>query len=242
MSSPLVRAGQFWFRYRGLLLPIAVVLYLLPSPHLMDDPALAGVIGLAIALVGQAVRSANVGLEYIIRGGKDHKVYAEQLVTGGIYSHVRNPMYVGNVFLVVGLAIASNSWVFVLAGIPIAVLMHVAIIAAEEDFLRNKFGAEFDAFCARSPRWIPKLAGLGATLRGMTFNWRRVLVKEYQKPFDWIAALAFIVLINLVLAKSLAAHPLVAGLMVVMIVVRVVLYITARAVGAREQLASAGRS
>jgi protein-S-isoprenylcysteine O-methyltransferase Ste14 len=241
MSSPLVRAGQFWFRYRGLLLPIAVVLYLLPSPHLMQDPAVAGLIGFAIALVGQAIRSANVGLEYIIRGGKDHKVYAETLVTGGIYSHVRNPMYVGNVFLVVGLAIASNSWVFVLAGIPIAVLMHVAIIAAEEEFLRNKFGAEFDAFCARSPRWIPKIAGLGATLRGMTFNWRRVLVKEYQKPFDWLAALALIVLSNLALAKSLAANPVVVGLMVLVIVVRVGLYITARAVGAKEQLASAGR-
>jgi protein-S-isoprenylcysteine O-methyltransferase Ste14 len=150
-------------------------------------------------------------------------------------------MYVGNVFLVAGLAIASNSWVFVLAGIPIAVLMHVAIIAAEEDFLRKKFGAEFDAFCARSPRWIPKLAGLGTTLRGMTFNWRRVLVKEYQKPFDWLAALALIVLINLAIAKSLATHPVVAGLMVVVIVVRAGLYITARAVGAKEQLASAGR-
>jgi protein-S-isoprenylcysteine O-methyltransferase Ste14 len=241
MSSPLVRAGQFWFRYRGLLLPIAVVLYLLPSPHLMQDPAVAGMIGFAIALVGQAIRSANVGLEYIIRGGKDHKVYAESLVTGGIYSHVRNPMYVGNVFLVVGLAIASNSWVFVLAGIPIAVLMHVAIIAAEEHFLRGKFGAEFDAFCARSPRWIPKLTGLGATLRDMGFNWRRVLVKEYQKPFDWLAALALIVLINLALAKSLATNPVVAGLMVLVIVVRVGLYVIARSVGAKDQLATSRR-
>jgi protein-S-isoprenylcysteine O-methyltransferase Ste14 len=241
MSSPLVRAGQFWFRYRGLLLPIAVVLYLLPSPHLMQEPAVAGLIGFAIALVGQAIRSANVGLEYIIRGGKDHKVYAESLVTGGIYSHVRNPMYVGNVFLVVGLAIASNSWVFVLAGIPIAVLMHVAIIAAEEHFLRGKFGAEFDAFCARSPRWIPKLTGLGATLRGMGFDWRRVLIKEYQKPFDWLAALALVVLINLALANALAASPIVVGLMVLVIVVRVALFITARALVAKEQLASAGR-
>ena len=162
-------------------------------------------------------------------------------MTGGLYSHVRNPMYVGNFFLMLGLAIASNSWVFLLLGIPLASLMHVAIVAAEEDFLRSKFGAEFDAFCARSPRWIPKLAGLGATLRGMTFNWRRVLVKEYQKPFDWLAALALIVLINLAIAKSLATNPVVVGLMVFVIVVRVGLYVAARAVGAKEQLASAGR-
>jgi hypothetical protein len=50
------------------------------------------------------------------------------------------------------------------------------------------------------------------------------------------------VLINLWVAKSLAANPVVVALMVLVIVVRVALYITARAVGAKEQLASAGRS
>lgn len=241
MNSPLVQAGRFWFRKRGLMLPIAVILYLLPSPQLIQDPAIVGLSGLAIALVGQLIRSANVGLEYIIRGGKEHKVYAETLVTGGIYSHVRNPMYLGNMFLLVGVAIASNSWLFVLAGIPIGVLIHVAIIAAEEDFLRNKFGVEFDAYCARSPRWFPKLAGLRGTLCRAPFNLRRVLVKEYQKPFDWLVALALIVLINFWLMQSFAKNPVVIGLMVLVIVVRVALYITARAVIVKEQLASAGR-
>lgn len=238
MSSRLVQAGRFSFRYRGLLLPIAVVLLLVPSPQLMQDPAVAGMIGLAVALVGQVIRSATVGLEYIIRGGKDHQVYADKLVTGGVYSHVRNPMYVGNFFLLLGLSIASNSWVFVLAGIPIATLMHVAIVAAEEDFLRGKFGAEFDAFCARSPRWVPKLSGLGATFRGMSFNWRRTLVKEYQKPFDWVAALAIVVIVNIALAHSVERHAMVFGLMVAVIVVRVALYIAARAAVAKDAVAA----
>ena len=241
MSSGWVQAGRFAFRYRGMLLPIAIVLLLVPSPALMQNPALAGVIGLAVALIGQLVRSANVGLEYIIRGGKNHQVYAEKLVTGGIYSHVRNPMYVGNFILVLGMSIASNSWVFLLLGIPIVVLMHKAIVAAEEDFLRNKFGAEFDAFCARSPRWVPRLSGLAATFRSLSFNWRRMLVKEYQKPFDWVAALALVVIVKIALAHALLEHPVVVGLMVVVIVVRVALYISARALSGADRAATAGR-
>jgi protein-S-isoprenylcysteine O-methyltransferase Ste14 len=241
MDSLLVRAGRVAFRRRGLLLPVALVLLLIPGPRLMADPAVAGLIGLAIALFGQAIRSATVGLEYIIRGGRDHQVYAEKLVTGGIYSHVRNPMYVGNFFLLIGLAVASNSWVFVLAGIPIAALTHVLIVAAEEDFLRGKFGAEFDAFCARSPRWVPRLSGLRTTFHGMTFNWRRVLVKEYQKPVDWLVLLAVVTIVKIALAGSLQQHAGLIGLMGTVIAVRVALYFAGRAVGARDQLASAGR-
>jgi protein-S-isoprenylcysteine O-methyltransferase Ste14 len=240
MSAGWVRAGRFAFRYRGMLLPIAVILLLIPSPALMPDPALAGVIGLAIALLGQLIRSANVGLEYIIRGGKNHQVYAEKLVTEGLYSHVRNPMYVANFFLVLGMAIASNSWVFLLLGIPIVVLMHSAIIAAEEDFLRNKFGAEFDAFCARSSRWLPRLSGLAATLRGMRFNWRRMLVQEYQKAFDWVAALALVVIVKIALAQALQEHAVVVGLMVAVIGARIALYAVARMVSAADKATTVG--
>jgi protein-S-isoprenylcysteine O-methyltransferase Ste14 len=240
MSSRLVRAGNHAFRHRGLLLPIAIVLLLLPSPQLMRNPAVAGLIGLAIALVGQAIRSGTIGLEYIIRGGRNHQVYADRLVTGGIYSHVRNPMYVGNFFLLIGLSVASNSWVFLLAGIPIAALTHVAIVAAEEDFLRAKFGVEFDAFCARSPRWVPRLSGLGTTFQGATFNWSRVLAKEYQKPVDWLIALAVVTIVNIAREGTLGEHVFVVALMATVIVARIGLYLAARAVRARDDPASAG--
>jgi protein-S-isoprenylcysteine O-methyltransferase Ste14 len=215
MTSPLVRAGRHAFRHRGLLLPVAIVLLLIPSPPL-------------------------IGLDYIIRGGKDHQVYAERLVTGGIYQHVRNPMYVGNFFLLIGLAIASNSWVFVAAGIPIAALTHVAIVAAEEDFLRGKFGAEFDEFCARSPRWVPRLSGLAETLSGAGFNWRRVLVKEYQKSVDWLVAVAVVTVVNIARGGALSDHAIVVGLMALVVVVRIGLYLAARALRAKDAAASAG--
>jgi len=227
-SPLLVRAGDISFRRRGLMLPIAVVLLLVPSPQLSSNIALMACLGLGAALLGQFIRSATVGLAYIIRGGRDHRVYAEQLVTGGLYSHCRNPMYVGNFFLILGLALASNSWVFALVGVPLALAMHRAIVAAEEHFLRGRFGAEFDAYCARVSRWVPMLKGLRATIAGMQFDRRRVLVKEYAKPFDWLSAIALIALVNLWRAGELGGREWLIALMLAVIGIRFAFWVAAR--------------
>ena len=224
----LVRLGDFAFKYRGYMLPVAVLLLFIPSPRFTPDPALAGFIGFLIAVVGQACRICTIGLAYIIRGGKDHKVYAEQLVTSGLYSHVRNPMYVGNFFLVIGLAVASNSWVFALIGAPLSLGMHKVIVAAEENFLRNKFGAQFDAFSARVPRWVPRLSGLLTTVRGMQFEWRRVVAKEYAATFDWFSAVAVVVLVKLGIDGLLDDHEALTGLMLAVVLARFVLWFAAR--------------
>lgn len=228
MASWLVRLGDFSFRYRGYLLPVAVILYLLPSPPLFPDPARAGLDGFLIAAFGQLIRILTVGLAYIIRGGKDHRVYAEDLVTSGLYSHCRNPMYVGNFFLLLGLAVAANSWVFALAGIPLGLGMHRAIVAAEEHFLRGKFGAAYDAWCADVPRWVPRLRGLLATIGSMQFQWRRVILKEYATSFDWLSATALVVLVNLWRAGTLTGHPWLAGVLITVILMRIALSFLSR--------------
>jgi protein-S-isoprenylcysteine O-methyltransferase Ste14 len=239
LGSRLVALGDFSFKYRGYLLPIAVILLIIPSPRIFAEPATAGIVGFLIALLGQIVRVGNVGLAYIIRGGKDHKVYAEDLVTSGLYSHCRNPMYVGNFFLLLGLALASNSWVFALVGIPLSLGMHRAIVAAEENFLRTKFGPQFDAYCARVPRWVPRLAGLATTLRGMQFDWRRVVMKEYRAGFDWFSATALVVLVNLYRADRLDDDQVLTAVMVLVIAARFVLWFASRQMNKRTPPAPA---
>jgi len=239
VGQRLVEVGNFSFRYRGYLLPIAVILLILPSPHFSADPAIAGLIGFLVALLGQAVRVVTIGLAYIIRGGKDHRVYAEDLVTSGLYSHCRNPMYVGNFFLLLGLAIASNSWVFALVAIPLSLGMHKAIVAAEEHFLRTKFGAQFDDYCARVPRWVPRLEGLATTVRGMQFEWRRVVMKEYAATFDWFSATAVVVLVNLWRAGTLDDDEGLTAAMALVILVRFALWLAARHMNKGTQPAAA---
>jgi protein-S-isoprenylcysteine O-methyltransferase Ste14 len=217
----LVRYGDACFKHRGLMLPAAILLLFVPSPPLYHDAATTSLVGIVLALIGQSIRIANVGMVYIIRGGKSHKVYAETLVTGGLYSHVRNPMYVGNTFLLAGLAIASNAWVFAIGGVALAVAVHVGIIAAEEYFLRGKFGEQYEDYVRRVPRLVPNLAGISQTLKGVTFNWPRVVEKEYMEPVDWLSATAIVSVVALWRAGQLREEPLLVALAVVIVIARV---------------------
>jgi protein-S-isoprenylcysteine O-methyltransferase Ste14 len=224
-STAFIRYGQACFKHRGLMLPAAILLLLVPSPPLAANAIVTSLVGIAIALVGQSIRVGTIGLEYIIRGGKGHNVFAEKLVTGGLYSHVRNPMYLGNAFLLLGLVVASNSWVFAIGGIALAVAVHIGIIGAEEHFLRGKFGAQYEEFCRTVPRLIPRLAGLGRTFRAADrFNWGRVVDKEFMQPVDWTSATALVALVALWRADQLRASPLLLALIAAIVLTRLVLW------------------
>jgi len=192
----MIAFGNFFFRYRNVLFPLAFALVFLPGPSILQEPAHALAAGATLALLGEAIRVATIGLKYIIRGGRDRRVYAEDLVTGGLYAHTRNPMYVGNLLILAGIALASNSWSCVAVAVPLFIFVYACIVAAEEDYLRGRFGASFEAYARDVPRWGLRLAGLASTVRASHFRWRRVLVKEYGTLAGWIAALCALGLIR----------------------------------------------
>jgi len=192
----LIIVGNFLFHYRNGLFPLTFGLLLLPGPDLLADPLQAAVLGALVAALGQLVRALTIGLDYIVRGGRQGKVYADGLVISGIYAHTRNPMYVGNITIAIGLALASNSWPTVLMTVPLVCFVYIAIVAAEENYLRGKFGTAFDEYCRNVPRWLPRLGALWSTFSGATFHWRRVIVKEYGTPAGWIAAVCGVTLYN----------------------------------------------
>jgi protein-S-isoprenylcysteine O-methyltransferase Ste14 len=203
----LTTAGHFLFRYRNSLFPVACVLLFLPGPDPFQDPIQAAVVGAVVALLGQIVRAATIGLRYVVRGGRNRRVYADDLVTEGLYAHTRNPMYVGNLLIMIGLAIASNSWATIAVAVPLGLFMYASIVAAEEDYLGQRFGAAFSEYCRDVPRWLPKISGLGATLGSMRFRWRRLLVKEYGTPFGWVSILVLMTMYNLWLKGQWTARP-----------------------------------
>jgi protein-S-isoprenylcysteine O-methyltransferase Ste14 len=195
MSKLNIRIGNVLFRYRNGLGPILFLLALLAGrPTFPGDSAdlnlLLDCAGIALALAGQALRIVTIGFEYIERGGRDRQVYASKLVQGGIFAQCRNPLYVGNVLLALGLALVVNSTVFYLLVVPLVCYAYVAIVAAEEAFLREKFGVEYTQYCRRVRRWIPRVRGWRRAVAGMRFNWRRVLVKEYNTMFVVLLTLA----------------------------------------------------
>jgi protein-S-isoprenylcysteine O-methyltransferase Ste14 len=177
----MIRLGNFLFRYRNQLFPFVFALMALGQwlPLAENRQAQAWMLGLGfvISLVGQLVRILTIGLDYIKRGGKKKTVYAEKLVTTGIFAHCRNPMYLGNLMMIAGLGI--------IVGVPFFIVSYWAIILAEEHFLRGKFGEEYLRYCTEVSRLIPRLTGMCKTILGMRFHWKRLIVKEYQTIYIW---------------------------------------------------------
>jgi len=181
----MIAYGNFLFRHRNWVFPLFMVVIFVafrpvPWGGTPESDLPLDLVGIAIAIAGAALRGAVVGLAYIKRGGLQKKVYAEDLVTDGMFAHSRNPLYVGNLLMLLGyLVIHNNPWVYVLGGVFFLTAYH-AIVAAEENFLSNKFGSGYYAYCRDVPRWRIRFAGLAGTFRNMEFNWLRVLVKDYS--------------------------------------------------------------
>jgi len=81
-----------------------------------------------------------------------------KLVVSGLFRFVRNPMYVGVVTAIEGVALAMHSWETALYGLVVAIAFHLRVLFYEEPRLTREFGDEFVAYRARVPRWIPRSA------------------------------------------------------------------------------------
>lgn len=200
LDALVVAIGNFAFGYRDYIAPISIALVALlttPRPFLGSRALdlwwdLAGVL---VSLSGQALRVLVIGLAYIQRGGKNKQIAADKLVVEGIFAHARHPLYVGNFLLLVGLMMIWNSpWGYLLAATLATGLFCMA--RAEEVFLRRKFGAAFDDYCARVPRFIPNLRGIRHTLAGFSFDWKRVVRKEYGTTFSWTTTAVLLMLLE----------------------------------------------
>ncbi len=124
------------------------------SPPGWDAIDLLGVlVGLAgLAMVADCfVRFVREG-----RGTPAPTAPTEELVIGGLYRYVRNPMYLG-----VGLAIAGQCLVFrsLALGLWLAlftVAVTVFVIVYEQPTLRSRYGASYDAYCRSVPAVVPR--------------------------------------------------------------------------------------
>ena len=84
-----------------------------------------------------------------------------RLVVGGTFRYVRNPGYVAVVSLLLGQALLFASVAILLYALAVALAFHTFVIVYEEPTLRRHFGAEYDAYCRKVPRWLPRLRASG---------------------------------------------------------------------------------
>jgi len=130
------------------------------------DAEFARVVGAALTAAGAAVlidsfaRFALQGL-----GTPAPVLPTRHLVVSGLYRHVRNPMYVGVVGAILGQALLFADAGLLLYGALVWLAFHTFVVLYEEPALARSFGAQYEAFRAHVPRWIPRMTPWGAHKR-----------------------------------------------------------------------------
>jgi protein-S-isoprenylcysteine O-methyltransferase Ste14 len=81
----------------------------------------------------------------------------KQLVVGGLYRFVRNPMYVGVGLILIGESLLFESGRLFVYTLGVGVVFNLFVLFYEEPTLRKKFGYEYAAYCRSVPRWLPRL-------------------------------------------------------------------------------------
>ena len=87
-------------------------------------------------------------------GGPGMETMPERILDFGPYRYTRNPMYLGHIIFLIGLAIALRSW-FALVLLVLRAIWFQLRVLTDEARLQAAFGADYDAYRARVKRWIP---------------------------------------------------------------------------------------
>jgi protein-S-isoprenylcysteine O-methyltransferase Ste14 len=83
----------------------------------------------------------------------------KELVAVGLYRHVRNPMYVAGLIALFGWILWSPSLPLIVAPILFLTAAHLFVTRYEEPHLKKTFGAAYEDYCQRVPRWFPNWKG-----------------------------------------------------------------------------------
>jgi protein-S-isoprenylcysteine O-methyltransferase Ste14 len=120
-----------------------------------------GIVRWALVPVGIALIMAGLGL--IVRARRELARYDQptdpghptsRLVTTGVYSISRNPLYLASIMVLLGVALALNNlWALVALGVS-TVFCHYVLIVPEEEYLLAKFGDEYRDYTATVHRWL----------------------------------------------------------------------------------------
>jgi len=89
----------------------------------------------------------------------------EKIVIIGLYRYVRNPMYVGVLFILLGWAIVAASPLVFGYALILYMAFHIRVIISEEPWAERTFGSEWIAYKSNVPRWLPRFKGYNPRTR-----------------------------------------------------------------------------
>ena len=145
---------RFIFKNRSFT-PIPIVLIVI---HFSSLSVPYFHIGLLLVLIGEVIRFHAV--RYAGGATRTTTVGAPALCTAGPYARTRNPLYLGNIVIYIGMVFVSGGawmWSLLLLTITFFILQYALIISLEEETLTLKFSSAYKIYSDNVPRLIPRL-------------------------------------------------------------------------------------
>jgi protein-S-isoprenylcysteine O-methyltransferase Ste14 len=148
-------------------------------------------IAVIVSFLGLGVRCLTAGFAPRGTSGRNTRWQAaETLNTTGIYSLTRNPLYLGNFIIMLGVTLFIEVWWLALIVWVGFWLYYERIIFTEEEFLRQKFGSEFIAWAVKTPMIIPNFKNWRKP--SLPFSFKTVLRREFSTYFAIVAVYFFL--------------------------------------------------
>jgi protein-S-isoprenylcysteine O-methyltransferase Ste14 len=200
LHDTLVSSGNRLFRWRSYTPLLLIPLLFLERGAIRNGGWVAWqgdlayeIVCLSVVFLGLAIRALTIGFVAKGTSGRNTKrQVATHLNETGAYSVVRNPLYVGNYFVVLGITLMTQSWALAVINSFLFAAAYIPIILAEEDFLTRQFGDRYLAYANRVPCLIPNLRLWRPP--ALPFSLRMVLRREHD---TWMTAAAGIVVMAL---------------------------------------------
>lgn len=166
LKEEFLKQGNFLFKHRSnlpliiVLAGISVYVYTLLTNNISYYEFITNkkeLIYLIVALFGLLIRAYSVGFSADNTSGRNTKVgqVADSINKTGIYSIVRHPLYIGNFFMWLSIALFTNNFWFIIAFVFLYWLYYERIMYAEEEFLRDKYGETYINWATETPAIIP---------------------------------------------------------------------------------------
>jgi len=145
------RIGAAFFRHRSWL-PIFFLVIVLFAPG--TPTPLHWAVGVVLVVIGEAYRMSGVAAAGTETRRRSRAV--QRLVTYGVFSWSRNPLYNGNFLIWMGFVVISGVLWFLPVAIVLFAIEYSFIVRYEEGVLESIFGEEYLAYKRRTPRWLPR--------------------------------------------------------------------------------------
>jgi protein-S-isoprenylcysteine O-methyltransferase Ste14 len=145
---------------QGALIVSAIIVtvffsdYLFPNWRKEGIDEVLDVAGLGVVLLGFLLRIAARG--YKVECSAEGK----NLLKGGPYKLMRNPMYFGTLLIGLGITMVIFQWWVFLLFVVVYLLIYLPQVKSEERMLSERFGREYKDYCKSTPRYVPRISSL----------------------------------------------------------------------------------